>query len=82
MRHVGFFLVAVGGFISAPAQDFGGGPRVSGRGLSLLGGDRVSVGGYELVIGGVHFALRLPLTLGEALKIGEVLAAPQPLSAG
>jgi hypothetical protein len=40
------------------------------------------VGGYEPVIGGVHFALYLLLALGEAVEIGEVLAAPQPLSAG
>jgi hypothetical protein len=48
----------------------------------LFGGAHVSVGGYEPLIGGVHFALYLLLALGEAVEIGEVLAAPQPLSAG
>jgi hypothetical protein len=42
----------------------------------LLGGDRVSVGGYEPVVGGVHFALYLLLALREAVEIGELLAAP------
>jgi len=48
----------------------------------LLGGDCVSVGGYEPVIGGMHFALYSLLALWEAVEIGEALAAPQPLSAG
>jgi hypothetical protein len=48
----------------------------------LHGSDCVSVSSYEPVIGGVHFALYLLLALGEAVEIGEVLAAPQPLSAG